>query len=64
MGASRKGRLWSHQREDLVQFATWCKKVGTKLIDPTINPGEVLRNAHHPNSRPASREDADKCRLA
>ena len=43
MGASRKGRLWSHQREDLVQFATWCKKVGTKLIDPTINPGEVLK---------------------
>jgi superfamily II DNA or RNA helicase len=43
MGASRKGRVWSHQRANLEQFIVWCKKVGSKLIDSTIDADEVLK---------------------
>lgn len=56
MGASRKGRVWSHQRANLEQFVVWCKKIGTKLIDATINPDEVLEGTLTPVSlsqRPA-----------
>ncbi len=43
LGASRKGRIWSHRRERVDQLAEWCQKVGKKLLDPTIDPDEVLR---------------------
>lgn len=42
VGASRKGRIWSHQRDRLDQFILWCKSVGSKLLDSTISPDEVL----------------------
>ena len=50
MGASRKGRVWSHQRANLEQFIVWCKKVGTKLVNSTINPDEVLKGTLSPVS--------------
>ena len=43
VGASRKGRIWSHRRERVDQLATWCKKIGAKLLDETIDPDEVLK---------------------
>jgi superfamily II DNA or RNA helicase len=43
VGASRKGRIWSHRRDRVDQLAAWCKKIGTKLLDNTINPDEVLK---------------------
>jgi superfamily II DNA or RNA helicase len=43
VGASRKGRIWSHNRENVVQLASWCREVGNKLIDNTIDPEEVLK---------------------
>jgi superfamily II DNA or RNA helicase len=43
VGASRKGRIWSHRRDRVDQLATWCKKIGAKLLDSTINPDEVLK---------------------
>jgi hypothetical protein len=42
MGASRKGRIWSHQRDHLDQFVAWCRSVGTKLLDQAIDPDQVL----------------------
>ena len=42
MGASRKGRIWSHQRERLNQFVEWCRSVGSKLLDQSIDPDTVL----------------------
>ncbi len=50
MGASRKGRVWSHQRANLEQFVVWCKKIGAKLIDTTIDPDEVLKGTLTPVS--------------
>ncbi|MBV8517678.1 MAG: DEAD/DEAH box helicase family protein [Acidobacteria bacterium] len=43
IGASRRGRVWSHQRENVARFITWCDEVGQKLLDTTIDPDEVLK---------------------
>jgi superfamily II DNA or RNA helicase len=43
MGASRKGRVWSHDRGNLAQFAAWCKRVGAKLVDTSLDPTEILK---------------------
>lgn len=43
IGASRKGRIWSHQRERVDQLVVWCKKIGTKLLDNRVEPDEVLK---------------------
>lgn len=43
IGASRKGRIWSHQRDRIDQLAIWCKRIGTKLLDNKIDPDEVLK---------------------
>ena len=43
VGASRKGRIWSHRRDRVDQLAAWCKAIGGKLLDENIDPDEVLR---------------------
>jgi hypothetical protein len=43
VGASRKGRIWSHRRDRVDQLAAWCKKIGVKLLDNRIDPDEVLK---------------------
>jgi hypothetical protein len=43
VGASRKGRIWSHRRGHIVELVTWCAGVGKKLVDETIDPEAVLR---------------------
>jgi len=43
VGASRKGRIWSHRRDRVDQLASWCKKIGVKLLDAAINPDNVLK---------------------
>lgn len=56
VGASRKGRIWSHERGSVEQLVRWCKKMGAKLIDTTIDPDEVLRGTLEPiavTQRPA-----------
>ena len=42
VGASRRGRIWSHRRDQVQELVAWCKHVGAKLIDPTIDPDAVL----------------------
>lgn len=42
VGASRKGRIWTHRRDRVDQLVGWCKHVGTKLLDTTIDPEAVL----------------------
>jgi len=42
VAASRKGRIWSHRRERVDQLAEWCKEMGAKLLDETIDPDLVL----------------------
>jgi hypothetical protein len=43
VGASRKGRIWSHRRDRIDQLVAWCKAIGAKLLDESINPDEVLK---------------------
>ena len=43
VGASRKGRIWSHRRDRVDQLAAWCKTIGAKLLDENIDPDEVLK---------------------
>jgi hypothetical protein len=43
VGASRKGRIWSHQRTRVDQLVEWCKRIGAKLLDTSIDPDEVLK---------------------
>jgi hypothetical protein len=59
VGASRKGRIWSHRRDRVDQLAAWCYAVGQKLLDTTIDPDEVLKGTlsvktleHRPQKRP------------
>ena len=44
LGCSYKGRIWSYLRGDLKGFIRWCKNIGNKLIDETIDPNQVLRD--------------------
>ncbi|HNP31327.1 MAG TPA: DEAD/DEAH box helicase family protein [Nitrospirales bacterium] len=43
VGASRKGRIWSQRRERVDQLVAWCKAIGTKLLNNSIDPDEVLK---------------------
>jgi len=43
IGASRKGRIWSRQRDRIDKLAAWCKKIGDKILDNNIDPDEVLQ---------------------
>ena len=42
VGASRKGRIWSHQRDRVDKLVAWCKKIGNKLMDSAIDPDKIL----------------------
>lgn len=44
LGCSYKGRIWSYFRTDLRGFLTWCRNLGKKLIDESIDPNQVLRD--------------------
>lgn len=43
VGASRKGRIWTHRRDRIDQLAAWCKTTGTKLLDESIDPDTILQ---------------------
>jgi superfamily II DNA or RNA helicase len=58
IGASLKGRIWSHQRDRINKFRDWCLHIGDKLIDATIDPDTVLQGTLQPDNlaqRPAKR---------
>lgn len=43
IGAGKRGRVWSNLRLRMNTFASWCKRVGEKLTDDSIDPEEVLK---------------------
>ena len=56
IGATKRGRVWSFQRLSLESFARWCKHVGSKVIDETIDSEGVLKGTLIPKlvkERPA-----------
>lgn len=57
LGASRRGRVWSHARGRVDELASWCKAVGGKLLNTAINPDEVVKgtlSVRAVTTRPAS----------
>jgi superfamily II DNA or RNA helicase len=57
IGAGKRGRVWATLRLKVNEFAAWCKHVGAKLIDDSIDPEEVLRGTLIPrlvSARPDS----------
>lgn len=50
IGASRRGRIWSHQRDNVARFVEWCDEIGRKLLDKTIDPDEVLKGTLKANT--------------
>ncbi|MGU7816671.1 DEAD/DEAH box helicase [Burkholderia sp. AW49-1] len=55
IGAAKRGRVWSFQRLRLDAFVRWCKHVGAKIIDDSIDPEAVLNGTLVPEiaaSRP------------
>lgn len=43
-GCSAKGRVWSKSQGTIPQWIKWCKPVGRKLLDPTIDVDQILQN--------------------
>jgi len=57
IGAGKRGRVWSNLRLRVNMFAEWCKRVGQKISDETIDPEEVLKGTLIPKlamTRPTS----------
>ena len=48
IGCSRKGRIWAYRKADINSLIKWCSTVGSKILDKTINPSEVLENTLTP----------------
>lgn len=42
IGCTIKGRIWSARSCNINEFVEWCKFVGAKVIDETINPETIL----------------------
>jgi len=55
IGCSFKGRIWSRRKNDISTFVKWCKNIGNKITNESIDANEVLRGALVPkaiNERP------------
>lgn len=43
-GCSYKGRIWCYRvAEDISEWVTWCRRIGAKIVDTTIDPAAFLR---------------------
>ena len=46
IGASHKGRIWSHMiADDISEWVEWCHHIGEKLLDETISTDKILEHA-------------------
>ncbi|SNR35218.1 DEAD/DEAH box helicase [Lutibacter flavus] len=48
LGCSYKGRIWSKLRGGLKEYTEWCKEIGDKLTDESIDPNQVLKETLMP----------------
>lgn len=49
LGASLKGRIWSHQSAaSILEWVQWCREVGPKLQDETVDLDAILRRFVRP----------------
>lgn len=52
IGCSGKGRIWAYRKADINSLRRWCSAVGSKILDDTINPSEVLEGTLTPEIIP------------
>ncbi len=55
IGCSYKGRIWSRRIANVESLTRWCKKIGSKILDTSIDPDKVLKGTLVPifvKSRP------------
>ena len=45
IGCSYKGKIWAMDSESLDKWIRWCRKVGTKLLDDSINTNTIMKTA-------------------
>ena len=45
IGCSHKGKVWAMDSDSLDKWITWCKNVGKKILDDSINTNEVMKTA-------------------
>ncbi|MBP4136701.1 DEAD/DEAH box helicase [Flavobacterium geliluteum] len=50
IGCSYKGRIWCKRKTNLSEFINWCKQLGNKITDTTIDSEEVLRGTLMPKA--------------
>lgn len=43
IGAAKKGRVWSNQRFRVDSYVSWCRHIGIKVVNESIDPDEVLK---------------------
>lgn len=44
IGCSYKGRVWSREQGSIPSLIRWCKAIGSKLMDDTINVADIIAN--------------------
>ena len=44
IGCSCKGKVWSRERWDLLQFQKWCREIGKTISNESIDTNVVLQN--------------------
>ncbi|HCH7783170.1 Superfamily II DNA or RNA helicase [Pseudomonas aeruginosa] len=49
VGCSVKGRVWSRDQGSIPALLSWCQRVGTKLLDDTINIENIIANVLLPS---------------
>lgn len=42
IGCSHKGRIWSMNTAPVIDWMSWCKNIGIKLNDQSIDPNKIL----------------------
>jgi superfamily II DNA or RNA helicase len=45
LGCSHKGKIWSMDSNSLDEWVKWCKKIGKKILDDSINTNEIIKTA-------------------
>lgn len=47
IGCSYKGKIWAMDSDSLEKWIVWCKVVGQKVLDESIDTNQVMKTAMH-----------------
>ncbi|MBN45658.1 MULTISPECIES: DEAD/DEAH box helicase [unclassified Methylophaga] len=45
VGCSHKGKVWAMESKSINVWIEWCKRIGKKVLDESINTNEILKTA-------------------